>query len=378
MESPTVHAIVTAVSRAIAVRPVHVYRKKTERTPSGVRDIKERDASHPVAKLLSKPNDWQTSNDYWLDATSRLLRYGNFYAHKSRPATGPIRALLPLDPAAIDVEQDENWALHYKAQLPGGRQQEFDARQIHHVRSAARNGFKGNSPVMDMREAIAFEIAAERFGSTFFGSGATPGLVFEYMEGTQGHRTAEERQRFLTDFENRYSRSGRFKAMLLPKGIKLGASPEAGNDKAQFIESREYQRTVIAGAFGVPPHLVGDLSKGTFNNVEQQSLAFIQNCVLPYVRMFECAMERDLLTDEDRAAGVIIRFNLEGALRADFKTRQEGLKIQREMGILSPNEWRELEGMNPRNEGDDYWDQGPSGQGQSPQQGTGSDEPAAP
>jgi phage portal protein BeeE len=116
----------------------------------------------------------------------------------------------------------------------------------------------------------------------------------------------------------------------------------------------------------VPPHLVGDLSKGTFNNVEQQSLDFVQHAVLPHPRIFEAAMERDLLTDEDRAKGVIIRFNLDAALRGDFKSRQEGLKIQREMGVINANEWREEEGRNPiRDEdgGEVYWVKGPSGQG---------------
>jgi HK97 family phage portal protein len=138
------------------------------------------------------------------------------------------------------------------------------------------------------------------------------------------------------------------------------------NDKAQFLATRQYQRTVIAGAFGVPPHMVGDLSKGTFNNVEQQSLDFTINVVLPYVRIFEASMERALLTDEDRRGGVIIRFDLEGALRGDFKTRQEGLKIQREAGVINPNDWRQAENMNPisaEDGGETYWLKGPSGQG---------------
>jgi HK97 family phage portal protein len=124
---------------------------------------------------------------------------------------------------------------------------------------------------------------------------------------------------------------------------------------------------VIAGVFGVPPQFVGDLERATFNNAEQQSLDFVQHVILPYVREFEAAMERDLLTDEDRAGGVILRFNLDAALRGDYLTRQQGLKIQREAGVVNPNEWREQEGMNPRPDegGEAYWDQGPSGQGRS-------------
>jgi HK97 family phage portal protein len=223
----------------------------------------------------------------------------------------------------------------------------------------------GDSPIMNMRESIALEIAAEKFGASFFGNGAMPLIMFTYMQGSQGHKTDEDRQRFIDEFQAAYRGKGRFRAMLLPRGITAGDPVPVDNDKAQFLQTRKYQRTVIAGGLGVPAHHVGDLERATFNNVEQQSLDFDVNCVLPYGRIFESAMERDLLTDEDRAGGIIIRFNLDATLRADFKTRQEGLKIQRENGIINPNQWREREGMNPRTDpgGDQYWDQGPSGQG---------------
>jgi HK97 family phage portal protein len=191
-----------------------------------------------------------------------------------------------------------------------------------------------------------------------------PGLIFKYMEGSQGHKTDEERAQFVDDVQKVYARKGRFKAMLLPKGIDMGTPIPIENDKAQFLGLREYQRTVIAGAWGCPPHLVGDLSKGTFANVEQQDQNFTTNMILPFVRIFEAAMERDLLTDDDRNSGVIIRFNPDATLRASFFERQQGLAIQRTNGVISANEWREHEGMNPRDDegGDAYYVQGPSGQ----------------
>jgi HK97 family phage portal protein len=153
--------------------------------------------------------------------------------------------------------------------------------------------------------------------------------------------------------------------MILPFGMEIGSTVPVENDKAQFLATRQHQRSIIAGAFGVPPHLVGDLSRGTFNNVEQQSIDFVTSVVLPYCRIFEAAMERSLLTDEDRRGGIVIRFNLEGALRGDFKSRQEGLNIQRQAGVISANDWREHEDMNPISPddgGDEYYRQGPSGQ----------------
>ena len=370
-QAPTVKAMVTAVTRRFAVMPVHVYRKTT----SGGRTKKEIDPNHPVERLLRKPNDWQANTSYWMDAASRLMRYGNFCAFKARGNTGPIRRLLPLHPGSVTVHQEDDWSVVYRAALKSGVQEVIDPSRMHHARLSARDGLWGDSPVIDIREAIAMEIAAEKYGASVFGNGAMPGLIFKYAEGSQGHKNDEERNAFVEDVQRAYSKKGRFKAMLLPKGVDLGDPIKIENDKAQFLELRQYQRTVIAGAWGCPPHLVGDLSKGTFNNVEQQNGSFSTNVILPLARVFEAAMERDLLTDEDRLAGVIIRFNPDAVLRGDFKQRQDGLQIMRQNGVINANEWREREDMNPRADegGEAYYEQGPSGQ--QPSTGGGNDPP---
>ena len=194
-----------------------------------------------------------------------------------------------------------------------------------------------------------------------------PLQVFQYMAGFGAFKTEDEETAFVDSFKEAFSGAKRFNAMLVPHGMEMKDSIAIANDKAQFIESRKLQRTVIAGALGVPPHLVGDLSASTFNNVEQQDKDFTLNVIMPVVRSFESAFERDLLTEEDRDKGIIIRFNMDSTLRASFKERQEGLKIQREMGVINPNDWLNLEGKNPRPDsgGEVYWDQGPSGQGQN-------------
>jgi HK97 family phage portal protein len=189
-----------------------------------------------------------------------------------------------------------------------------------------------------------------------------PGVILSFMEGSAGFESAEQEEEFVKSFKAAFGGDNKFANMLLPPGLDKPFMMNVEHDKAQFLETRKYQRTVIAGAFGVPPHLVGDLERATFNNVEQQDQDFTSNVVMPFARAFEQSMERDLLTDYDQNNGVIIRFNLDSILRADFKSRQEGLQIQRQNGAISANEWREIEGMNPRENGDEYWDQGPSGQ----------------
>lgn len=342
-KSPTVKAIVTAVSNRLSVTPVHVYRRAT----SNGRETKEKLPDHPVAKLLEYPNPYQSRADFWADAASCLVRHGNFYCYKGRGQTGPIRFLTPLKASAVSVEQDQSsGAVRYRygdGQTAG----EYTIKQLLHVRGPARDFIKGDSPARDVAGTISLEIAAEQFGLSFFQNGALPLLMFKYAQGTGGFKTAEQEKQFITDFQAALGGNNRHRAMLLPKGLEATEPVSIENDKAQMIETRRYQRTVIAGAFGVPPQYVGDLERATFNNAEQQSLQFTSDVIYPVVQRFEAALERDLLTEEDWRSGVIIRFNLDSVLRADFKSRQEGLQIQRNNGVISPNEWREIEGRNP-------------------------------
>lgn len=352
MRSPTVHAIVTAISRRLSVSALHVYRKSTVNG----RDSKEPQPSHPVAKLLRYPNGWQTRTEYWLDAASTFVRHGRFFAYKSQGQTGPIRELIPLHPNAVVIEQDDNYRVFYRVTDKSG-QRDIPQSKMHYVRGPARDFISGDSPVKDVSTAIALEIAAEEFGATFFNNGAMPLMMFKYMQGSAGFKTEDAERQFVEDFQNALGGSKRHKAMLLPKGVEAGDPVRIENDKAQFLETRKYQRTVIAGAFGVPPHLVGDLERATFNNVEQQDSDFTSNVIQPVAQAFESAIERDLLTEEDYRNGIIVRFNLDSILRADFKSRQEGSRIQRDAGVISSNEWREREGLNPisdKDGGDDY------------------------
>jgi HK97 family phage portal protein len=379
MRAPTVQALVQAISRRIATLPIQVLQKGTG--PNG-RPTKKEVPDHPVMELLKTPNSETTDNAYWLDAVSVLVRHNRYYAWKGRGNTGPIRWLRPIHPNNVTTLQADDYSIRYQVQGPNGGKFDVPSSDMHYVRGPARDFYCGDSPVEDVRESIALEIAAERFGASFFGNGAMPFLIFKFMQGSKGFKTDEDGKRFIETFQAAYTDRRRFKALSLPAGMEVSDPVNVENNKAQFLETRAFQRTVIAGAWGVPPHLVGDLSRGTYNNVEQQSLEFILTVVYPYIKMFEAAMEKDLLTLADRKNGYIIRFNLDAALRGDFRSRQEGLAVQRRNGIINANEWRERESMNPLSEedgGEDYWvESGVTVVGAEPGTPGGPPAPAAP
>jgi HK97 family phage portal protein len=361
-QAPTVQAVVNAVSRHFQAMPVQVLRKTRD---SKGRESKEQLPNHPVARLLSRPNQWQTSVDFWGDVSSVLVRHGRAYSIKMQGSTGPIRYLIPVYSGSVEPILSDDYSLTYRIITEDGKQRIYEPWEVFCSRNRARDFLNGDSPVVKAKDAIALEIAAQRFGSEFFSNGAMPGLIFKYAENFRGHQTKEARDKFVESVQEAYGSKKRFRALLLPSGIAEAKTVEVNNEATQFLDTRKLQRTIIAGAFGVPPHLVGDLERGTFSNIEHQSQEFLNEVILPYARIFEAAMWRDLLTDDDRRSGVVVRFNLDAIQRADFKTRQEGMKIQREMGVINADEWREREGMNPIPEeqgGEVYWQQGPSGQ----------------
>jgi HK97 family phage portal protein len=348
MRSPTVHAIVTAVSRRFSSTPVHVY----EKTTKNGREVKEKLPNHPIAQLLRRPNEWQSEHDYWQDAVSSYLRHGRYIAKISRGTTGPIRRLYPVNPAQVEVKQNvDTLAVTFMHQG-----QEWPFEKVHFVRWPSRDFFSGDSPVKDVTTTIALEIAAEEYGASFFNNGAVPLLIFNYAQGTKGFKTREGEKQFIEMFQEAFSGNKRHRAFLLPPGIETGDPVKVENDKAQFLQTRQLQRTVIAGAWGIPPYYVGDLTSGKYDNVEQQTEDFTLNVIMPIARAFESAMERDFLTPADRNAGLIIRFNLDAELRASFMDRQIGLEKQLHNGVINRNDWREREAYPPRTDpgGEEY------------------------
>lgn len=339
VKSPTVQAIVTAVSRRISITPVHVYSTKIK----DGREIKEKQPKHPVAKLLRKPNEWQSTVDYWQDLASSLVRHGKYFAFKGQGQTGPIRTLTPIKAGDVSVKQDPSTRAVTFQVGP----EETPMRRWHYIRGPARDYLTGDSPVNNVKTAIGLEIACEEYGATFFNNGAIPLLFLKYATGTAGFKTVEAENKFINDFQSAFSGSNRNKSFLLPKGIEP-QDVKIENDKAQFLETRKFNQTVIAGAWGVPPHLIGNLENGTYNNVEQQDKDFTLNVIMPYIKAIESAMERDLLTDADRNSGIVIRFNMDATLRADFKTRMEGYGLQIANGMITPNDANENEGRNPK------------------------------
>ena len=350
MQMTAVYSCVRILSEAVASLPLHVYRN----TDTGT----EKATDHPLYTILhDEPNPEMTSFVFRETLMTHLLLWGNAYAQIIRNGKGEVIALYPLMPDRMSVDRDENGQLYYEYLVssddaPVNKKSivRLSPSDVLHIPGLGFDGLVGYSPIAMAKNAIGLAIATEEYGSKFFANGAAPSGVLEHP-GTikDPNRIRESWQQTFGGSQN----SG--KIAVLEEGMKytpISISPE----QAQFLETRKFQINEIARIFRVPPHMVGDLEKSSFSNIEQQSLEFVKYTLDPWVSRWEQSIVRTLLTSEEKKK-YYVKFNVDGLLRGDYQSRMNGYAIGRQNGWMSANDIRELENLDriPTEEGGDLY-----------------------
>jgi HK97 family phage portal protein len=340
MQMTAVYSCVRILSEAVAGLPLNVYRYND----SGG---KERALKHPLYRLLhDEPNPEMTSFAFRETLMSHLLLWGNAYAQVIRNARGEVIALYPLMPDKMTVDRDNNGRLFYLYQrgaedakaVGNDRRVYLPPSDVLHIPGLGFDGLIGYSPIAMAKNAIGLAIATEEYGAKFFANGAAPSGVLEHPG------TIKDPQRVRDSWNAAYQGSSNaHKIAVLEEGMKytpIGISPE----QAQFLETRKFQINEIARIFRVPPHMLADLEKSSFSNIEQQSLEFVKYTLDPWVVRWEQSMCRVLLSESEKPA-YFIKFNVDGLLRGDYASRMTGYATARQNGWMSANDIRELENL---------------------------------
>ena len=351
MQMTAVYSCVRILAEAVAGLPLHLY-KYTETGGT------ERAVDHPLYQLLhDEPNPEMSSFVFRETLMTHLLLWGNAYAQIIRNGKGEVLALYPLMPNKMSVDRDEKGQLYYTYQRSNdeaptmkGSSVILKPEDVLHIPGLGFDGLVGYSPIAMAKNAIGMAIACEEFGAKFFANGAAPSGVLEHP-GTLKD-PSKVRDAWQSQFGGS-SNSG--KVAVLEEGMKytpISISPE----QAQFLETRKFQINEIARIFRVPPHMVGDLEKSSFSNIEQQSLEFVKYTLDPWIIRWEQSMARVLLTIDEKRE-FFIKFNLEGLLRGDYQSRMNGYAIARQNGWMSANDIRELESLDriPTEQGGDLY-----------------------
>lgn len=348
MRTSTVYACVRVLAETIASLPLITYC----RTSNG----KERATNHKLYSILhDQPNSELTSFEFREAMMACVLLWGNAYAEIETNQRGDVLGLWPLMPGMMQVmrthpaREGARGQLYYHYQLPDGKYQDLVPYQVMHIRGLSFNGLVGLSPIQLSRQAIGLALATEEFGARFFGNGARPGVYLEHP-GKLGDKAYE---RLLGSWNTTHQGlANSHRATILEEGMKLetvGIPPE----DAQFLETRNFQVEEIARIFRVPLHLVGDLRRATFSNIEHSSIDFAVHSIRPWAVRLEQAIRRDLIGPLERAS-ITAEFQMDGLLRGDLPSRYTAYAQGRQGGWLSVNDIRRLENMNEIEEGDVY------------------------
>jgi len=342
MQSAAVYACVRVIAETVASLPLHLYRH--------VEEGKRRDTLHPLYFLLhDSPNPEMTSFIFRETLMTHLLLWGNAYAQIVRNGHGEIIGLYPLMPDKMQVSRAETDELIYLYQS-GMKNIAFRREEILHIPGLGFDGLLGYSPIAMARNAIGMSMATEEFGASFFQNGAAPGGILEHPGILKDPSKVRE------SWNELFKGSGNAnKVAVLEEGMtykQIGIPP----NEAQFLETRKYQTEEICRIYRVPPHLVADLDKATFSNIEHQSISFVVHTIRPWLVWLEQAMNKALLYPAERQR-YFIEFNVDGLLRGDYESRMRGYATARQNGWMSANDIRRLENMNliPKEEGGDLY-----------------------
>ena len=353
MQIATVYACVRLLAETVAGLPLHLY-KFTDGDEKG----KMRAKDHPLYRILYRqPNPEMTAFSFREVMMTHLLLWGNCYAQIIRDGRNGVLGLYPLLPENVEVDRDEKGQIYYiyhayTDEKPGENNKDiyFRRDEIFHVPGLGFNGLVGFSPIAMMKNALGTTLAVEKYGSSFFRNGAQPSGVLEHPGVLKDPSKIRENWSDVYGGANNAHKVAVLEEGMVYKPISL--PPE----DSQFLSTRQFGVNEICRIFRVPPHMVQNLEHATFSNIEHQSIDFVVHTLTPWLVRFEQAIIKDLLMEEEQDT-YFPKFNVDGLLRGDYKSRMEGYAIGINNGFMSPNECRRLEQFDcipPEKGGDSY------------------------
>ena len=334
-------AAVNIIAGAIGFLPLCVYRRLD---PRG----KEKATESPVYSLVhDRPNDYMDSLTFRETLQAHVLVWGNGYAEIEFNNAGRPRALWPLLPNNTKPEVIDG-KLYYRTHIDGA-EYTLPYWRVLHIKGLGADGLEGYSVLEKARESIGAGVAVDQFGAAYFGNGARFGGILEHP----GKLDDEARKHLRESIQREHGGvSNAHRMMVLEEGMKyqaLGTPPE----DAQFLESRTYSVRDIARWFCIPAHMLVDNEHATFSNIEHQGIEFVTWTLARWLKRWELECSYKLFAEESRKT-FFCEFIVNALMKGDIKSRYEAYNVGRNGGWLSVNDIRDLENMNPVEDGDGY------------------------
>lgn len=322
------------------------------------REEREKARNHPLFGILNNAsNHEQTSYTFRSIMTQWQVNGGNAFAEIEREGNDPempVKNLWPLHPAGVQVNRDDNGVLYYKIMDENTREwKDVDAEWIFHLPSIITfDGIVGRGIITHARESIGAGIAAEKYGAHWFGGAAVPRAVVK----TPGKWDPEARENFRKEWDEIYSGPDGHRMALLQGGAEIQPLSLSAED-SQFLETRQFGVEEIARWYGVPPHMLQHLLRATFNNIEHLGIEFVQFALIPWLRIWEQAIWKQLLTESERRV-YFAEHNVDALMRGDSVSRANFYQSMVSGALMTRNEARKLENLPPVPGGDTFLVQG--------------------
>lgn len=335
MRLTAVYACVRILSETMASLPFVLYR--TDASGGKVRVT-----NHWLYRLFARrPNRFQNPFEWREMMQGHLALRGNAYNRIISNARGEITELVPIHPDRIRIELLPSGEFRYRVTDRDGRESVLPRGEVWHLRGLSSDGLLGMSPIEIARESVGMALAAQDYGARFFANDAKP--TGGWIEFPGSFKDAEAKKVFRESYQQAQSGANRGKVLVLENGMKFHEVGVTNRD-AQFLELRKFQITDIARLFRVPPHMIGDLDRATFSNIEQQSLEFVMHTMTPWAERWEASIEAELLPDDD---GLEVEFDFANLMRGDAASRAGYYQSGIQNGWLTRNEARLAENLNP-------------------------------
>jgi HK97 family phage portal protein len=330
-----VYACVRVLSESLASLPLVIYQRRADGGKDKVTD-------HWLYRLLAKrPNRFQNPFEWREMLQGHLALRGNAYNQIITNAKGEVVELMPLHPDRIRLELLPSGEYRYRFTDRFGSESILPRGEVWHLRGLSSDGLMGMSPIELARENLGMALAAQDYGARFFANDAKP--TGGWIEFPGSFKDSEAKKVFRESYQQAQSGANRGKVLVLENGMKFH---EVGvtNKDAQFLELRKFQITDVARLFRVPPHMIGDLDRATFSNIEQQSLEFVMHTMTPWAERWEASIESELLLEGD---DIEVEFDFANLMRGDAASRASYYQSGIQNGWLTRNEARIAENLNP-------------------------------
>lgn len=334
----TVWACQRVISESVSTLPLHVMQEA-----DGSRRVA---SEHPLDWVLYRePNSEMSALRVRQTMTAHALTWGNAWALKvKRGGTGQTIGLWPWTPDSVrgDVDRAGNRVWLHRDGSAG--EKIYPAADVFHLPGLGFDGRLGYSVISMARQSLGLAAVQDEYAARFFAQG---GRRPYYLKKASRFRTETEFDEFRSKWNETYAGSDGFhKAPILEGDIEL---KELGMplEDLQLLEARQYSVPEICRWFRISPHLVGDLSRATFSNIEHLALEFVQQTLMYWLVLWEQEIERQLLTDGEKRKNYYVKHNVSALLRGDFKSRMEGYSIGLQNGFMSPDDVRGLEDWDP-------------------------------